>query len=249
MPLTSMTGFADRPGGGDDLAWTWEGRSVNGRGLDLRLRLPEGFEALEAPLRAAAGRALARGSVTIGLRIGQGSRGSAPRLNGVALLAAIEAARAAGEAASARGLDLAPMNAADLLALRGVLEADARLPSDDPEVMAALAAEAEALVEALAAARRSEGAALARILGAQVDRIAELAAAARIAAKARGPRQVEALRARLEAVLAATAAVDEARLAQELALIAVRADVTEELDRLSSTARPTPCARRRRLRN
>jgi hypothetical protein len=74
MPLTSMTGFADLAAAAGEAAWVWEARSVNGRGLDLRLRLPEGFEALEARLRAAATQALARGSVTIGVRMAQGAR-------------------------------------------------------------------------------------------------------------------------------------------------------------------------------
>jgi uncharacterized protein (TIGR00255 family) len=232
MPITSMTGFADLAGGIEGAAWTWEARSVNGRGLDVRLRLPEGFEALDGAVRATVARSVARGSISIGLRIGQGSRTQPPRLNPEALDGAIGAALAAGEAASRLGLDLGPMTAADLLSVRGVLEPDARLASDSPEVIAALTAEAATLVAALAVARAAEGAALAQVLSAQIDRIAELTAAARKAAGARAPRQAEALRARVEAVLAATAAVDEARLAQELALLAVRADVAEELDRL-----------------
>ena len=74
MALTSMTGFADLAGGAERLAWTWEARSVNGRGLDLRLRLPEGFEALEAPIRAAAAGRSRRGSVTVALRLARGAR-------------------------------------------------------------------------------------------------------------------------------------------------------------------------------
>jgi uncharacterized protein (TIGR00255 family) len=234
VALNSMTGFADLAGGAADVAWTWEARSVNGRGLDLRLRLPEGFEALDAPVRAAIAAVAARGSVTVGLRLVRDARAAAPRLNAGALEAAVAAALAAGEAASARGLDLAPMTAADLLGVRGVMEADATRPADDPAIVAALTAEAAALASRLAAARAAEGAALARVLAGQLDRIAALAAAAREAAGARGPRQAEALRARVEALLAAGAPVEEARLAQELALIAVKADVTEELDRLEA---------------
>ena len=77
MALISMTGFADRAGAAGGLGWTWEARSVNGRGLDLRLRLPEGFEALDAPIRAAAARLLARGSVTLTLRFGARRAGGA----------------------------------------------------------------------------------------------------------------------------------------------------------------------------
>jgi uncharacterized protein (TIGR00255 family) len=234
MPLTSMTGFADLAGGAEGLGWTWEARSVNGRGLDVRLRLPEGFEALDAPVRAAVAAGVARGSVTIGLRMGSGARATTPRLNPEALDAAIAAALAAGEAASRRGLDLGPMTAADLIAVRGVMETEASLPSENPEVIAALTAEAGELVARLASARAAEGAAIAHILSAQIERIAELASAARVVAAARGARQAEVLRARIDAVLAAAAPVDEGRLAQELALIAVKADVAEELDRLDA---------------
>jgi uncharacterized protein (TIGR00255 family) len=126
------------------------------------------------------------------------------------------------------------MTAADLLAVRGVLEADAALPLENEGVLAALTAEIAGLVVALRKAREAEGKTLARLLGAQVDRIAELVADARMTAEARSARNGTLLRERLEAVLGATAAVDEARLAQELAVIAVKADVTEELDRLEA---------------
>lgn len=234
MALNSMTGFADLAGGAEGLTWVWEARSVNGRGLDLRLRLPEGFEGLDAALRAAFAAALSRGSITVGLRLGQGTPGTGMRFNPRALDAAIEAALAAEAAASARGLSLAPASAADLLGLRGVLEPEGRAPSEGAGVLAALTAEAPRLAEALRAARAVEGAAIAGTLAGHIDRIAELAAGARTAADARRPRQAETLRQRVEALLAAGAPLEEARLAQELALIAVKADVTEELDRLGT---------------
>jgi uncharacterized protein (TIGR00255 family) len=227
-----MTGFADLAGDAGGLAWVWEARSVNGRGLDLRLRLPEGFDSLDAPLRAAAAKALARGSVTVTLRIARGAVNGLPRLNPAALDAAVAAALAASEAAARGGLDLAPMTAADLLSVRGVVESDAAGPAEAPEVVAALAADAEALLARLAEARRAEGAALATLVAGRIDRVEALTAAARDTAEARAGGAGTLLRTRVEAVLAATAAVDEARLAQELALAAVRADVTEELDRL-----------------
>ena len=122
--MSSMTGFADRVGGSDGFAWTWEARSVNGRGLDLRLRLPDGMEALDPPVRAAAGRLLARGSVTVTLRLARGGRGGLPRLNAEALEGAVVAALAASETAARLGLDLAPMTAADLIGVRGVLDSE-----------------------------------------------------------------------------------------------------------------------------
>jgi uncharacterized protein (TIGR00255 family) len=234
MTLASMTGFADLSGGAEGLSWTWEARSVNGRGLDLRLRLADGFEALEAPVRAAFGATFARGSVTVTLRPARGAATALPRVNAAALEAAVAAAEAVGTTAARLGLDLAPMTAADLLAVRGVLEADAALPLENEGVLAALTAEIAGLVVALRKAREAEGKTLARLLGAQVDRIAELVADARMTAEARSARNGTLLRERLEAVLGATAAVDEARLAQELAVIAVKADVTEELDRLEA---------------
>lgn len=234
MALKSMTGFADRAGSCEGFAWSWEARSVNGRGLDLRVRLPEGCEALEAPIRAACGKAFARGSVSIGLRVAGGAGAAGLRLNPAALAAAVDAAQAAEAEAEARGLALAPVSAGALIAVRGVLEADAAGAGASGEVLEAMAADIEPLVAALAAARAGEGAGLGAVLAGQVDRIEALTAAARETAEARAARTGELLRARVEALMAASgAAVDEARLAQELALIAVRVDLTEELDRLA----------------
>ena len=234
MPLTSMTGYADTPNTTAAITWTWEARSVNGRGLDLRLRLPEGFESLDPPLRQAAAAVLTRGSVTVALRVARAPGSAVPRLRPEALAAAIAATRATEEAAAGAGLDLAPVTAADLLALRGVMEAEATAPAETPGVLAAVSADIGAVVAALAASRAAEGAALAATIEAQLERIGGLVAAGRETAKGRAARAGELMRSRLEAVLAATAAVDEARLAQELALIAVKADVTEELDRLEA---------------
>lgn len=234
MPLSSMTAFADLTGGVDEVSWIWEVRSVNGRGLDLRLRLPDGFDSLDAPLRAAAVKVVARGSVTVTLRLARTPAQSTPRLNADALDAAVAAALGASDAAARAGLGLAPMTAADLLSVRGVVETDAGGPADRPEIVATLAAQADPLFARLAAARRAEGDALAGLIAGQVARIAALTAAARDTADARAARAGTLLRARLDAILAATAAVDEARLAQELALAAVRTDVTEELDRLGA---------------
>lgn len=233
MTIASMTGHADISGTAGGIGWSWEARSVNGRGLDLRLRLADGFEALDAPVRAAA-KVLSRGSVTVSLRIARGVAPAVPRMNPDVLEAVVAAAIAAGEAAARRGLDLAPMTAADLLAARGVLEADATDPGGDAELAGLVAAGIEPLFSALGAARAAEGKALAAVIGRQLDRVAELTTAARETATARSARSGDLLRRRLDAVLAGTASVDEGRLAQELALLAVKADVTEELDRLEA---------------
>ncbi|HRO10426.1 YicC/YloC family endoribonuclease [Amaricoccus sp.] len=235
MALTSMTGFADLAGSGGGASWTWEARSVNGRGLDVRVKLPEGCETLDAAIRAAAARVLARGSVTVTLRRARGGSAALPRLSPGALEAAVAAALTASEVAAGRGLALAPITAADLLAVRGVLETDAAAPGEEAERLAAMAAGIEPLFAGLAAARAAEGTALVAILAGQIDRIEALTRAARSSAGAREGRTAEALRGRIETLLATLPVpVDEARLAQELALLAVRADVTEELDRLEA---------------
>jgi uncharacterized protein (TIGR00255 family) len=234
MALTSMTGYADRAGGAGGLTWTWEARSVNGRGLDLRLRLPEGAEGLDPAIRQAIGAVLARGNVTVGLRLGRGEGAAAPRLNPEALAAALGAAAEAERTAAAAGLALAPMTAAGLLALRGVMEVEADPGVARPEVREALLAEVAPLAEALVAARRAEGAALAAVLEARLDETARLTAEARQAAEARAARTGALLRERVAALVEARDGLDEARMAQELALIAVKTDVTEELDRLEA---------------
>lgn len=234
MTLVSMTGFAGHPGAVGEVSWTWEARSVNGRNLDLRLRLPEGFERLEAPLRAALASALSRGSVTVGLRVTHGAASAAPRLSPVGLEQAILAVELAGDAAARRGLPLAPMTAADLLAVRGVLEQDQSQPAENAQVMERLLADIPELTRKLRASRAEEGAQIAVAITDRVDRIADLVGQAKVAAGARGPRAAALLRARIDAVLGQLSQIDEGRLAQELALIAVKADVSEELDRIAA---------------
>jgi uncharacterized protein (TIGR00255 family) len=233
MKLKSMTGFADMAGQEAETSWNWEARSVNGRGLDLRLRLPDGFESLEAPLRGSA-KALSRGSVTITLRLARSPAASTQRINTAVLEVALDALATASKAASDRGLEIALVTSADLVMMRGVLETDTALPSDNENIVAAIKAQIEPLIGALTQAREVEGASLGAVLAAQIDRLGDLASAARASAEARSARTGELLRARLSAVLEGTAAIDEARLAQELALLAVKADITEEIDRLES---------------
>lgn len=238
-PRRSMTGFAEREtvvtleGG----SWQarWDLRSVNGKGLDLRLRLPDGLASLETPLRQALGARLSRGTVTLSLRlsrIGRDGPGfAAADLD--RLLGQIAAVTARAEAA---GVTLRAPTALDLLHERGILD-DTGGPdaAAGPELVAALMADVPGLLDAFDEGRAREGAALARVLGEQVSRIATLTTEARRVAEARGPKQAERLRSGVEALMeAAGAAPDPERLAQELALLLVKADVTEELDRLEA---------------
>ncbi|MCC6305610.1 MAG: YicC family protein [Rhodobacteraceae bacterium] len=231
--VNSMTGFASGRGEGAEARWTWDLRGVNARGLDLRLRLPDGIDGLEPALRAAIGRRVQRGSLTLALRLDRNGAGEGPRLARAGLAAALAALAGVEQAAIDAGLGLAPVSAADVLALPGVLvREDAE--ADAAALRAALLADAERLLDAFAAARAAEGASLATILAGQVDRIAALAGAARAAAADRAEEQARALRAAVARVLETAEGLDPARLAQELALIATRSDVTEELDRLAA---------------
>ncbi len=228
---TSMTGFALRRGQGAGQDWTWEIRSVNGKGLDLRLRLPEGIEGLEAAVRAELTKALARGNVSLTLKVQRDEGAAALRVNRGALTAVLSALSEVEAAAMDAGVTLAQATQAEVLAVRGVLEM-ATGEEDAGPLRAALLADLPALIADFKANRAAEGAALAVALAGQIDRIEALTVEARAAAEARRDAAAETLRAQVARVLAE--GVDAGRLAQELALIAVKADVTEEIDRLGA---------------
>lgn len=231
--VNSMTGFASGRGGGAGHAWVWDLRSVNGKGLDLRPRLPDWVEGLEAAVRAALSARVQRGSVSLSLRLARDGAATGAGLNPAGLRAALVSLRAADEAARAAGFDLAPVSAGDLLQMKGVLDAGDEA-GDNAGLLAALIADLDRVLADFTAMRAREGAALARVVVGQIDRIAALTASARGAAEARRPLQEAALKENLARVLAGAAEADPARVAQELALMTVKADVTEELDRLTA---------------
>ena len=228
----SMTGFAEARGEGSGHDWRWELRSVNGRGLDLRLRLPDWIEGLEPAVRQAVGGRASRGSLTLSLRVsrvpGAGPPGRA--IDPGALAAALAALAEVDRAAGAAGLALRPASAADLLSMPGVAR-EAHDEPDAPALRAALLADLAGVLDAWDAARGAEGARLAEAVAARVDRIEALAAEAEGAAAARDAGRADALRRAIARLLEDVPA-DPDRLAQEAALIAVRTDVAEEIDRL-----------------
>jgi uncharacterized protein (TIGR00255 family) len=231
MPLSSMTGFARSSGEHQGLFWQWEIKSVNGKALDVRLRLPPGFEALETPARAALANAFKRGNLQVSLTISGAVARETVRLNQDILDRLVEAGEALRERIGGEAL-----RADVLLSIRGVVEVTP-VPEDEDQrerrQSAMLDSFGEAL-KALAAARLEEGARLQAILAQQVTRIADLSSAAR----ANPARSVEAIRARLaeqvSRLLDSGPPLDPARLHQEAVLAATRADIQEELDRLSS---------------
>lgn len=233
--MISMTGFAARRGAGAGYGWTWDLRSVNGKGLDLRLRVPDWIEGLEAALRAELQKSISRGNVSLTLKVTQdeGRDDAAFRVNEMALQAALAALGRVETAAMAAGVTLRQPTAADVLTLRGVIDASAQ-DLDTGPLRQALLTDLPGLLADFQSMRAAEGRALATVLTAQVDRIAQLTTEAQAETATRATTQAESLREAMARVLGATDAVDPARLAQELALLAVKTDVTEELDRLTA---------------
>lgn len=231
--INSMTGFASAKGACAPHSWGWELRSVNGKGLDLRLRVPDWLQGLEAALRAELAKSVTRGNVTLSLRISRSDETGDLALNRPAMQAALAALAEIEAEAQERGMTLAPSRASDLFTLRGMFDAVSG-EDDNTALIARLRADFPALVAAFLDMRRNEGAALQQVLGEQLDRIAELAARAAVLAGARREAMALTLRSNLARVLDNAEGADPARVAQELALIAVKADVTEELDRLGA---------------
>lgn len=229
--VNSMTGFATRRGQGQGAAWLWEMRGVNGRGLDLRLRLPEGIDGLEPALRAAVGAAVARGNLTISLRIDRAAGAVRATVDPDALAAVLGALRDVQDAAQAQGVALAPPSAVEVLRLPGVWAGEGA-QDDGAALLAALLDDLPALLADFNATRADEGRGLAAILAAQIDRIADLTAQAEAVLPARTAATARTLHANLARVLENADGADPDRVAQELALLSVKADVTEELDRL-----------------
>jgi uncharacterized protein (TIGR00255 family) len=229
QPVASMTGFARIDGEAEGLGFAWELRSVNNRGLDVRLRLPTGFEGLEPQLRKEIGARATRGSVTVGLTVTRSASQSRFRINMEALQQILQLVRDLDEQ-----IEADPPRLDSLLGLRGVLETveeveePARREAHERAVLDGFSRALEALLEM----RRSEGAVLAGVIRSRLDEIAALTDAARRAAAM----QPDSLRARLRQMVAqlldASPALPEDRLAQEAALLIQRADATEELDRL-----------------
>jgi uncharacterized protein (TIGR00255 family) len=229
MTLNSMTGFARADGSAKGVRWYWEVKSVNGRGLDIRVRLPQGHDQLEPKIREAAAKRFVRGSLTINLNAQREAAAVEVRVNEAALAQVL---RAVDEV---RRLTGAPPPSADgLLALRGVLDVTEADNSLDVDVAAAMLASLELALLALASARAAEGERLTAVLTAHIDEIERLTRQVQTSPS----RTPEAIAARLAEQVAkltdASSTFDPARLHQEAILIATRSDVEEEIQRLAA---------------
>ena len=229
MALSSMTGFARAEGVSGAYVWAWELKSVNAKGLELRLRLPPGWDAVEAPLRARAGEALARGTVHANLTVQRAGVAPVVRVNEPVLAAVLSTMRDV-----AKRIEAAPPAIDGILALKGVIEV---LDEDEREedrraAETDIVAGFSTALKSLAEMRKREGGALATVLRTRLDEIAALTARA----EAAPGRKADAIKARLAeqvaALLETSNRFDPDRLHQEAILIASKADIREELDRL-----------------
>jgi uncharacterized protein (TIGR00255 family) len=231
MALSSMTGFARGHGVASSYVWSWEIKSVNAKGLDLRLRLPPGWDAVEVPARKNATEKLSRGTVYANLTVER--KGVAPtvKVNEPVLNAVLATLQSLGGK-----VDAAKPTLDGILALKGVIEVteqDER-EEDRRAAEAAIISGFDKLLADLIAMRREEGATLGRLLSARLDEIAKLAARAE-AAPGRKPEAIKArLAEQVATLLSASTRFDSDRLHQEAILIASKADIREELDRLAS---------------
>jgi uncharacterized protein YicC (UPF0701 family) len=209
-PLKSMTGFARADGRQGALSWVWEIRSVNGRGLDLRTRLAPGFDAIEPRIKELAAKRLQRGNLQVNLAVTREAGTSEIRLNEAVLSQILTAA---AQVRALAGGNVAPISVEALLSQRGVLETRDATENDAINIAAfdAVVASFDACLDALIAARSAEGGRLAVVMA---DQLAEIEQVAKL--------------------IEASATFDAARLHQEAVLLATRADVEEELQRLTA---------------
>ena len=236
--MYSMTGYASRAGSqqpqGVLLDWEWDMRAVNGRGLDIRMRLPESLGFLEKKLRDRLSARLSRGTVSLSLRLRISHPDAVAQLDETALDGVLAALDLVQSRAQAAGVLLQAPTALDLLGWRGVQQHGPEIATIPPEMIATILAEdVEDLLADFVESRRLEGEALAGVISAQLDEIARLTAAARALLQQRSAD----LRAHFEHALAQVqeaVRTDSSRIEQELALMAVKADLTEELDRLEA---------------
>lgn len=232
MAISSMTGFARAEGGLNDLSWVWEVRSVNSKGLDLRFRPPQGFEALDPLVRTRVTAKFKRGSLTVNLSTRRETGGGAYRINDdflAQIMARME--RLKQELPDAR-----PPSLDGILGLRGVIEPIDEMLAEDAfeEIAKAMMADLDQALGGLEAMRREEGARLLAVLTGQIDQVEDLTSkSAQVAAT-----QPDAIRARLndqiQRLVTDNPAMPEERLAQEAAILMTKADIREELDRLTA---------------
>lgn len=231
MPLNSMTGFGRADGSRNGQSWVWEVRSVNGRGLDLRLRLPPGFDALEPRVRELVTKRFNRGSVSVNLQVQRETGVTEIRLNESALAQVLAAADRIRALAGGE-----PPRIEAVMGMRGVLEVVE--PTDDEASQKArhdaMLSNLENALDGLAQSRAAEGERLAGALVAQLAEIGRQVAIVRDSPSRTPGAIADRLAEQVRRLLDGNSAFDRERLHQEAVLLATRADVAEELERLAA---------------
>ncbi|ASY62253.1 protein YicC [Sinorhizobium sojae CCBAU 05684] len=231
MPLQSMTGFARKEGSSGRFRWAWELRSVNGKGLDVRLRLPPGLERLEPDCRRLTAQYFSRGNLQVGLSLASSETAIEAVINHEALAAVLKLREQIGDS-----IDPAPLRFDTLLTIRGIIdfrepeESESERDARDADILAGLD---QALAD-LRSMREEEGSALGQILSAQVNRIEQLRATVEND-PSRSPQSIaDRLAQQVALVMDNASSLDRERLHAEVALLATRADLREEIDRLGA---------------
>jgi uncharacterized protein (TIGR00255 family) len=231
VTIASMTGFARRQGSSDEFLWAWELKCVNGRNLDVRCRFPTGLDALDGFVRAACAERLKRGNLSVTLTADDRQAAPAFRINEAAL------AQIGGLLEGLKGrIDAAPPRLDGLIGLKGVLEIEERQLSPEAGERRIQAMQADFLtcLADLQQARLEEGRKLAAITRQHLGEIERLGKAAAASAAAQPAALRERLARQIAELLPPIVTLPEERLAQEVALLAAKADVREELDRLGA---------------
>ncbi len=231
MTIRSMTGFARESGANAEQTWLWEVKSVNGRGLEIRCRLPGGFDRVEEAARKLLKSKLHRGTVNLQLQLNQAASKSSYQINHHFLGELLALGKSLSEAGHAE-----PARIDGMLSLKGVIEQGDRELSDDTDqekLEAELIGSVKKLIQKLDNTRAEEGAQLNPVLNAQIDEIADIIEKSNKCAALRPEKVRERFKAQMENLLSNNNSLDEGRLEQELALLATKADVSEELDRLA----------------
>ncbi len=230
MTISSMTGFARAQGQHGNLSWTWELKSVNGKGFELRSRVPAGFEALDIEIRKRLGAKISRGSINVALQTRAVGDAAPISVNEAALKALIAVAQKFENEYALGGARVD-----GLLAIPGVVENNAAAVDEDEQASreAAVLKSFDDAVSGLVKARQAEGAALQPVIADQIDQIETLTGEASACAGTQPAAVKERFLARVQDYLADVSSLQPERIAQEVALLAAKADVREELDRLT----------------
>jgi uncharacterized protein (TIGR00255 family) len=232
LQLSSMTGFARIEGAWGNHRWAWELKSVNSRGLDIRHRLPSGMDAHERTVKSLVSGKLARGNVNCNLAIYSTALPARIQVNEEVLDDIVSVAKAE---ATKHGLEAPRIS--EIMALRGILEITDHVMEDDERQARdeAVLASLEAAVDELAMDRAREGAKMGAVISDQVNQIEALVARARLCAGGQAAAIQDRLEAQLSEALGSRGVkLDQDRLVHEVSILALKADITEELDRLEA---------------